>query len=673
MHDIGTYKKREWIKKIAIIFMIILLVSTFFSNTFMNYSLAKVGTVVVSSKTIEEKIRGSATLESADNYDQIIKDTRTVEFVNVKVGDEVEAGAVLMKLEASDIAELKTAKEELIQLVADCNIALLNVKYENYTKDNQQVAQAREDLQKATLKKERIQTKVINLDSAEKLLDNFKKGVKELRKKLTTADNDVVNYTYLVDFYKGKVENVNSGKDENVVTFYESYKNCKYNYEDAVKKYDLLQEEKETIQKQKKETGYEYLTEANKELTRLNSELNKLYYALTYIENSFAFHDEETAYTYNQYQKDKKIANANIADTINLISQINITISTLTPLENRLTVVNENMTIAKKAVDEDKNLYTQAEREYEEAKSSESGEYYGELQIAAEELEAANEIVNIIKTELEITLEEKEQAQKNVDDYKVAEDKVNEKSAALDEMIANLDNKKLDNNHTVETSDLEILALKDKIELKQKEVDKLTKRQETTEIMAKVAGTISAVNVNSGSTALANTVVCSIKAKGKGYKLSIKVTNEQSKKVKVGDVADVQSYYEGISAVVNAIKSNPEDSANSKIVVFDVVGDNIKLGQSLLVSVGSNSNTYDYVVPSSSVYTDNRGKFVYVVKAKNSALGNKYTVKKVSVKVVASNDTQSAITGDLATNDSVVSSASKPISNGDRVMIKSEE
>ena len=41
MNENGS-KKREWVKTAAIIFLTVMLILTFFSNTFMNYSLPEV-------------------------------------------------------------------------------------------------------------------------------------------------------------------------------------------------------------------------------------------------------------------------------------------------------------------------------------------------------------------------------------------------------------------------------------------------------------------------------------------------------------------------------------------------------------------------------------------------------------------------------------------------------
>jgi hypothetical protein len=51
MNENGGKKRREWVKNAAIIFLSVMLVLTFFSNTFMNYSLPEVAAQYVQSGT----------------------------------------------------------------------------------------------------------------------------------------------------------------------------------------------------------------------------------------------------------------------------------------------------------------------------------------------------------------------------------------------------------------------------------------------------------------------------------------------------------------------------------------------------------------------------------------------------------------------------------------------
>ena len=57
-------KRKEWVKTAAIVFLSIMLVLTFFSNTIMNYSLPEVATEFVYPENITMQVRGTGTVES---------------------------------------------------------------------------------------------------------------------------------------------------------------------------------------------------------------------------------------------------------------------------------------------------------------------------------------------------------------------------------------------------------------------------------------------------------------------------------------------------------------------------------------------------------------------------------------------------------------------------------
>ncbi len=105
--------RKEWIKTIAIIFLSVMLVLTFFSQTILNYSLPEVSAQYCYSGEITNKVRGTGTVESADPYSVQAKEGRTVEKLGAKVGDTVEKGDVLYYLEEGDSAELEEALKTL--------------------------------------------------------------------------------------------------------------------------------------------------------------------------------------------------------------------------------------------------------------------------------------------------------------------------------------------------------------------------------------------------------------------------------------------------------------------------------------------------------------------------------------------------------------------------------
>lgn len=114
MNENGT-KKREWVKNAAIVFLTILLILTFFSNTIQNYSLPEVATQYVESGSITAKIRGMGVVESGDPYSVKIdqSEVREVTSVEVRVGDKVEKGQVICYLVEGDSKPLEDARNAL--------------------------------------------------------------------------------------------------------------------------------------------------------------------------------------------------------------------------------------------------------------------------------------------------------------------------------------------------------------------------------------------------------------------------------------------------------------------------------------------------------------------------------------------------------------------------------
>lgn len=110
---------RTWVIKLAAVFFVILLLLTFFSNTIMNYSLPQVATQTIQSGTITSKVRGSGTVTTANPYNVTVSSERKIKIVNVKEGDSVEQGALLVMFEDTDSSDLTQAKKTLEQAKTD--------------------------------------------------------------------------------------------------------------------------------------------------------------------------------------------------------------------------------------------------------------------------------------------------------------------------------------------------------------------------------------------------------------------------------------------------------------------------------------------------------------------------------------------------------------------------
>ena len=208
------------------------------------------------------------------------------------------------------------------------------------------------------------------------------------------------------------------------------------------------------------------------------------------------------------------------------------------------------------------------------------------------------------------------------------------------------------------------------IEKQRQRVEELSADAIDKEIKAEVGGVIGSLGVTAGQTTTPGSPIATIELPDMGYTLTASVSNEQARRVHTGDTATVANVYwrSQINAVLTDIKTDPKDPQNSRSLTFELSGD-VTPGASLTLSVGQRSADFDYVVPNSALRSDSNGDFILVVVAKNSPLGDRYTATRVDVTKLASDDTNTAVTGALEGGDFVITTSTAPVKNGDRVRL----
>ena len=127
------------------------------------------------------------------------------------------------------------------------------------------------------------------------------------------------------------------------------------------------------------------------------------------------------------------------------------------------------------------------------------------------------------------------------------------------------------------------------------------------------------VNCTAGDSVVKDDILASIEVPDQGYTVSFSVTNDQAKRLHVGDTATISNYYWGnkIVATLATIQTDKKNPMTNKTLTFDLEGD-VTSGSEITVSVGQKSANYDTIIPNSAIRTDSNGSFVLAVTAKNS-------------------------------------------------------
>jgi multidrug efflux pump subunit AcrA (membrane-fusion protein) len=283
----------------------------------------------------------------------------------------------------------------------------------------------------------------------------------------------------------------------------------------------------------------------------------------------------------------------------------------------------------------------------------EYGDKEAELVNVTAELISAQEELNALN-ERKSTVEAKVMTEAEADALVVQRQK------ELNDKQASYEKQKAQNELDEQINKMNLENMKREITQQEALVKRLQEKAVNGVITAPVTGVIMNLTYVTGEKTNAGAVVAEIEISEKGYTMSFTVTIEQSRRLSVGQVAEVQYYYGSNApyAEISAIKTDYNNPRGSRIVELEVRGDNIYPGQTMYVALGETGREYESVVPNSAIHEDNKGKFVYIVEAKNTPIGNRYIARRADIQVIASDDSSSAISGVNAYANYIITTSS---------------
>lgn len=572
--------KREWVKNAAIVFLTVMLVLTFFSNTIMNYSLPEVATNYVQSGTITAKIRGTGVVESGDPYEVKVTESRKVSSVAVRVGDTVQKGDVLLYLEDSESDELKAAKEALETAQNAYELELLKAEV-----TSSDIYSANKNVSAATYRQQ--------ITNAQKALKDAKETVKPLEEKLAQLQKEAAAIQTQLT-YETTQDSVAAGRIdpakkavENATASQASAANAKNAAETALTAAKADEAAKRTAY----EEAYQAAVVSGGDVASADIVAKKA----AWDEAVKSAAEKETAYN-------NAVATLASADKALSDAQSYLASATAADAQRKASQTGSNL-------------------------SSQAATYQLNIDVVTKELESAKAVVT-------------------------------EQETALTELISKIGN----------VTNLETLL--ENISKAQETVDELTAKAIDATVTADIAGTVTSINVTAGNTTSAAEPVAVLQPEGKGYTLSFSVTNDQAKRLSVGDKADLVNAwrYDDVDVTLASIKPDKSDPGQKKQLTFDVTG-SVTAGQTLNLSVGQKSANYDLIVPNSAIREDSNGKFILIVESKPSPLSTRYIATRVDIEVLASDDTQSAISGGLYGYEYVITTSTKPVEAGKQVRL----
>ena len=521
--------RKDKIKNITIIFLLVMLILTFFSNTIMNYSLVEVSTQQVTSGQITSKVRGSGSVEASESYSVTIEETRKIATVNVKKDAEVTTGDLLFTLEDTDSDELDAAKKSLNEAQAAYESAVLTAGITVAERQSIEAGKGSSLTQKQNeiaAANQRVKDAQAAVDAAQASVDKIKAQIDAVSN--STADTTAEEKAVL------DAEKKNSEAQDSLTSAESAYTPVKSAYDTALSEYNdaviahnaakaTYDKDASDLNKKAMDVAKITMDSANEKLKNCKANLDKV--QGPYDSAKSAATDSKNALSNANYNLSvKKLTGTNTAEANNLQAQLNTATAALTDANTALTSATNDQ---KKVTDK----------------------ISGEVTIAS--------------------------AYKTMTDL-------------------------------------------------QEEVAKLQAKSIGTEITSPISGTVTDIAVTAGTTVNANDVMMTIQPENKAYVLQFSVTENQAKKVRVGDTAEILNNWYGndVSAVVSAIRKDPQNRSNS-MIICEMKGD-VSVGDSYTLSIGEQSSNYDTIVPTSAIREDSNGKFILIIESKSTPLGNRY-------------------------------------------------
>lgn len=646
----NSVRKREWVKTAAIIFLAVLLVLTFFSKTIMNASLPEVAAQQAASGAINARIRGSGTVEASEVYNVTIKQTRKVASVLVKTGQEINVGDTMFVLEAEDSDELKQAETDLETLQQNYDKSLIEAG-NTAAQENYDVQKARDAYNEALAIYRQYSTMDASQLATQKAAADAK--LKELQTAKTTIDNQLTKlkadekYTAAqatITEQEATIKTLEAEKEKLLETLPASYKDCRNASQYQTLINDTLKDENyiRNLARYEKnfatfsslcDNDYAIMKECYENIESMRRRIEggtvktpvdeggKPIYALTTDETAEIYKEAFKALApfYYGYPKDPADGLLNWQDQL------------------KIATVNDKIADANDAINNPTN--------------------------------GAKTIVGNYERSIDDLTKQSDSLDAQINDQQAAVDKLSSAASAAETVKSTKQALEdiIFKQNLGDSSSVDMEAAKKAIERKQEEVAKLRENADELEVKSSVSGTIASINASAGkSIGGEEQPLATINVTDRGFTVKIDVTNDQAKKVKTGDTAELVNFWGG-DAVATLDQITSSQTAGNRTLVFTLTGD-IQAGQNVTLSIGQKSANYDALIPLSGLREDSNGKFVYVLESKSSPLGSRYIATRVTVQELARDDKSAAVSG-ISSGDFIITTSNKPVEAGKQVRL----
>lgn len=225
-----------------------------------------------------------------------------------------------------------------------------------------------------------------------------------------------------------------------------------------------------------------------------------------------------------------------------------------------------------------------------------------------------------------------------------------------------------------DASDSTLENTQTELETAQKELETLQRvLARKGKVKAPCDGVIKSLNAVTGSQTGAEAAIVLYETKGT-FRFQTDVSKDDLKYIKTGQTATLKGADD--KEIENAeIESVKEDSNNEDqyILSITVPKGTLSIGDTAEFTISQDAGPFNACVPLSALYEENGRYYVYVTDTQNTVLGDVMIARKTYVNVKDQNTSTAALDdGSLSSDQKIVISTDREISNGSRIRLLEE-
>lgn len=672
-------------KKLLILFFCMMLFLTILSKTVDSFTVAQVTVKAPESGMLTFEANGTGIITADAKKYVNTKNNITIDKIMVNVGESVKKGDVLFILNQQDMtAAFHTAKNEVKKVENEMEQIALNHNDASINEDKSKLSlkDSKMDSSSAKLELKKARSKLKNAEAKYEAALTKAEGniyqdkLQEYKDAKAAMDNvQISNREAIIPLQKAVSSAKDSlqaleDKDSSITDYANQYassygKDSKLSQDALEALYQLAYGDEDSYAKHKDAVVSlkRKLTRANEDLADASqmSEITAAKRNVSDTEDDLAAENKkestiktEAGNFYNAKSNSDTVkmeqALLNINQCIYGISGYKQHLKDLTTGKNKLSEAEEE-----RDLQQNKNDIALASQQQKLSK----------LQKAITQLENGTyDLNNQCQTEGQEVAEAKKELEVQQNTVKTAERTL--QSSQLD---VNLSEKQGMNQE--KTIELQLASKRIELQEKQQTVSSLESlMKDKGKVKASVSGIIDAITLEAGKKTSdeANIIIDT-----GGYGITVTVSKEEGSYVSSGNEMTLKQKgkKDSIKVDVEGIRFTTDKQGNdiAEITALMPKGNFIP-GSSMEASITNNSENYSTCVPVSAVRNNGTGDYCLVAQPRNTVLGEELIAVPVNVTVIDKDATKVAISGSLTSEDNIIISSNKEISEGDRVRIK---